>query len=84
MDIENDATYVATADNHVVGNLVENIDYNAEGYGFGILIANNAYAEISGNTLVNVAIGITPQNYSQSNPAICRIKPSNPILSVPV
>ncbi len=52
----------------IKGNLIENVDFYAEGYGFGVLLYNNYYAEINGNDLMNVAVGISPQSFFLANP----------------
>ena len=63
-----DPVSLPNTNSFIRGNLIENINYNTEGYGTGISLYNNYYAEISGNNLVNVAIGISPQSYWKANP----------------
>jgi hypothetical protein len=67
IDLESDATGQPTANSYIKHNLIENIDYNAEGFGDAVILYNNYYAEISENSLVTVGIGITPQNFWLAN-----------------
>jgi autotransporter-associated beta strand protein len=69
VDLESDGSgSPPNTDSCIKGNLVENMDYNTEGYGTGISLYNNYYAEITDNDLLNVAIGISPQSYFLANP----------------
>lgn len=68
IDLESDgAGNPPTTNNFVRCNLIENIDYNAEGFGIGIILYNNYYADLAENSLTNVCIGISPQNFYQPN-----------------
>ena len=58
----------ATSGNYIQDNKLENIGYIPDGYGIGILVYNNFYAEISGNVMTAVRKGIQTGNYSQANP----------------
>src|SRR6185437_7798091 len=68
IDLESDdAGNSSTTNNFVRCNLIENIDYNTEGFGIGVILANNYYAELAENCLTNVSIGISPQNFYKPN-----------------
>jgi len=58
----------ATADNRIQDNKLTNIGHIPYGYGIGILIYNNFYAEISGNVMTDVRVGVQTGNFYQSNP----------------
>ncbi len=69
IDLESDGPgSPPTMNNCIAGNLVRNMDYNTEGYGFGITLYNNDYAKIANNYLTNDAIAISPQSYFLANP----------------
>ncbi|HUA66666.1 MAG TPA: immunoglobulin domain-containing protein, partial [Alphaproteobacteria bacterium] len=69
LDLESDDNgSPPNTNSYIKCNLFENFDYNTEGFGFAVLLANNYYAKISGNWITNAAIGISAQNYSQANP----------------
>jgi autotransporter-associated beta strand protein len=75
------STSTPATDIHINCNRVKNMDYNAEGFGIGITLYHNEYAEITGNCLTNVAIGISPQWVYSANPggAECQMISSNTI-----
>ncbi|HTB85104.1 MAG TPA: immunoglobulin domain-containing protein [Candidatus Sulfotelmatobacter sp.] len=58
---------IPATNNYVINNLVKNVDYNAEGYGMGVILYGNVYAKVANNCLTNVAIGISPQWYYVAN-----------------
>lgn len=58
----------ATTDNQIQDNKLTNIGHIPYGYGIGILIYNNFYAEISGNVMTDVRVGVQTGNFYQSNP----------------
>ncbi|MDR3459626.1 MAG: HYR domain-containing protein, partial [Verrucomicrobiae bacterium] len=68
VDLESWTTRVPTTNSFVLGNRIENINYNTDGFGFGVLLYANYYAQISDNSLLNVAMGISPQYYYAANP----------------
>ncbi|MGH7942451.1 MAG: beta strand repeat-containing protein, partial [Limisphaerales bacterium] len=68
VDLESDSTYAPTTNSSITGNLFENIDYAAQGFGDAVILYNNYYAEIANNCFTNVAIGIAPQSFFEANP----------------
>ena len=56
----------ATTGNHIACNRFDNL--GAYGFGVGVLIYNNFYADISNNVMTNVVVGVQTGNFSQSNP----------------
>ena len=73
IDLESDETgSPPSTTSSVKGNLIENLDYNADGYGMGIILYNNYYAEVADNCLTNVAVGMQAENYWVPNPADAR------------
>lgn len=58
----------ATAGNYLRNNLIENIGETTYNWGLGILIYNNFYADITGNVMNTVRVGIQTGNYSAANP----------------
>ncbi len=72
VDLESDANSEPTTDSFIDCNLLENMDYAAEGFGDAVILYNNYYAKIANNSFTNVAIGISPQNFWQANPGDVR------------
>ena len=56
-----------TSGNYIQTNRFQNIGYIPEGYGVGVLIYNNFYAEISSNVMTSVRAGIQTGNFFQGN-----------------
>ena len=57
-----------SGDNFIVNNKIDNLPSISPIRGRGILVADNFYAEISGNVLTRVATGIQTDNYFLANP----------------
>ena len=57
-----------TADNHIQNNKFDNIGYVPYGFGFGVLIYNNFYADVSDNVMTDVRLGVQTGNFSMANP----------------
>lgn len=68
LDFYNYSNPAATADNYIQNNQFANIGHIPYGYGIGVLIYNNFYAEISGNVMTGVRKGIQTGNFSKANP----------------
>ncbi|MCC6123956.1 MAG: right-handed parallel beta-helix repeat-containing protein, partial [Pirellulales bacterium] len=58
----------ATSDNYIRYNRFENIGYIPEGFGVGVIIYNNFYAEITDNVMLDVRKGVQTGNFSAANP----------------
>jgi hypothetical protein len=70
IDFYNDTNPSATSGNYIRHNLIENVGTVTYGYGIGVLVYNNFYADITNNVLNNVRVGIQTGNYSQANPGV--------------
>ena len=68
IDFYNYTNTAATSGNYIRHNLVENVGTATFGYGIGILVYNNFYADITNNVLDNVRVGIQTGNFHQANP----------------
>ncbi len=58
----------ATSDNFIHCNYLTNIGNIGYGFGIGILIQENFYACVTGNTMDQVRLGVQTWNYNQFNP----------------
>lgn len=58
----------ATSGNYIRYNLIKNIGGLDYGYGAGILVYNNFYADVTDNVLEDVRVGIQTGNYWRANP----------------
>ena len=81
VDFYNYVSSAATADNHIQGNKLQNIGHVAYGYGIGVLIYNNFYADISDNVMTDVRVGIQTGNFEQPNPGSTQSLTRNTITS---
>ena len=68
VDFYNYFSSAATADNHIQGNKLQNIGHIPYGFGIGVLIYNNFYADVSDNVMTDVRVGIQTGNFEQPNP----------------
>ncbi len=66
IDFYNADNPASTSDNVVSKNLVENLA-DTFGYGIGVLIYQNFYAQVTDNDVSNVWVGIQTGNYSKAN-----------------
>ena len=57
-----------SGDNFIVNNQIDNLPSISPVRGRGVLVADNFYAEISGNVLTRVATGIQTDNFFLANP----------------
>jgi uncharacterized delta-60 repeat protein len=57
----------ATSNNTITDNLIQNLS-DAFGYGVGILMYDNFYAQVTNNVIQNVLVGVQTGNFSQANP----------------
>ncbi len=59
----------ATSDNLISQNLLQNLGGGGFGFGVGVLLYNNFYAEVNDNLINdNVGLGVQTGNFSQANP----------------
>ncbi|BBO36057.1 right-handed parallel beta-helix repeat-containing protein [Lacipirellula parvula] len=58
----------ATSGNAIRQNLIENL--GAFGWGIGILVYNNFYADVTNNVINDVRVGVQTGNFSQANPGV--------------
>ena len=68
IDFYNYTSSAATSGNYIRYNRIEDIGTATYGYGLGILIYNNFYADITDNVLDNVRVGIQTGNFEKANP----------------
>jgi len=68
VDFDNYTVSTATAGNYIRYNKFDNIGNATIGYGIGVLIYDNFYADITDNVFDHVRVGIQTGNYSQANP----------------
>ena len=59
----------ATTGNLITDNLVEHLS-DAYGFGVGVLISNNFYADVTSNVMTDLRVGVQTGNFSQANPAV--------------
>ena len=57
----------ATTNNVITDNLIENLS-DVYGFGIGVLLYNNFYAEVTDNVIQNVRVGVQTGNFSKANP----------------
>ena len=57
----------ATSDNTISDNLLQDLGGGGYGYGIGVLLYNNFYAQVSNNVIQNVLVGVQTGNFSQAN-----------------
>ena len=58
---------MATSSNTVSSNLIQNLS-EWDGYGIGVILYNNFYADVTGNVIQNVHGGVQTGNFSRANP----------------
>jgi uncharacterized repeat protein (TIGR01451 family) len=68
-DFQNGAGYggAATSGNSITDNLVQNVS-DAYGYGAGVFLYDNFYANVSNNVMSGVAVGVQTGNFYQAQP----------------
>lgn len=71
----------ATTGSAIRRNLIDNVGHIPYGFGQGLIVYNNFYAEVSDNTLTNVRVGIQTGNFSQADPGHSRAIIGNRIAS---
>ena len=59
---------MATSGNTISNNLIQNLGGGGFGYGIGVLIYNNFYADVVDNDIEGVRVGIQTGNFSNANP----------------
>ncbi len=67
----------ATSDNVITQNWIKNL--GAFGWGIGILVYNNFYAEITDNLIEDVRVGVQTGNFYQANPGAAATISNNEI-----
>ena len=60
----------ATSGNTISNNLIQNLGGGGFGYGIGVLIYNNFYADVIDNDIEGVRVGIQTGNFSNANPGV--------------
>ncbi len=60
----------ATSDNTVSHNLIQNLGGGGYGYGIGVLLSWNLYADVVDNKIDDVRIGVQTGNYYLANPGV--------------
>jgi hypothetical protein len=69
IDFYNYVNNAATSDNLIQHNLIENLgDNQGYGYGIGVLVYNNFYADVTENKMTGVRIGVQTGNFNLANP----------------
>lgn len=68
IDMYNYTNPAATAGNYIQNNLIQNIGEATYNWGLGILLYNNFYADVTGNVMEGVRVGIQTGNYYFANP----------------
>ncbi len=58
----------ATSNNDISDNYLSNLGGGGFGYGIGVLIYNNFYADVTNNVMDTVRVGVQTGNFSQANP----------------
>jgi len=58
---------VPTSDNLISANSISNIGDPTYGFGMGVLLLNNAYAQVTNNAIQDVRVGVQTGNFSQAN-----------------
>ncbi len=61
---------VPTSGNDVRYNFINNIGHIPYGYGIGVLLYDNFYAQVDANVIDNVRVGIQTGNYHRANPGL--------------
>jgi hypothetical protein len=59
---------VPTSGNTISHNLMSNLGGGGFGYGIGVLIQDNFYADVTHNVMTGVRIGVQTGNFTQANP----------------
>jgi uncharacterized delta-60 repeat protein len=62
----NDNGNAATSDNTISSNLIQNLS-DSYGFGVGVLLYDNFYAQVTGNVISNVNVGVQTGNYFLAN-----------------
>jgi uncharacterized repeat protein (TIGR02543 family) len=81
IDFDNYFTPGATSENFIRYNLLDNIGNSTIGYGIGVLVYDNFYADITNNVFTDVRVGIQTGNFSLPNPGGTGVIGSNEIHS---
>lgn len=68
VDLDNHTDSTATSGNYIRYNHLTNIGNSTIGFGIGVLVYDNFYADITNNVFDAVRVGIQTGNYSQANP----------------
>ena len=68
VDFYNYVNSTPTTDNHITCNRFENIGYIPYGFGIGVLLYDNFYADVSGNVMTGVGVGVQTGNFERPNP----------------
>ena len=66
VDLYNFTSDAPTSNNYITDNLIQNLS-DAYGFGVGIILYNNFYAQVTDNVMNNVTVGIQTGNFSQAN-----------------
>jgi nitrous oxidase accessory protein NosD len=72
VDFENLSSGAATSGNLLNRNKIENLgdDANLYGYGLGVLVGTNFYADVKDNLIQGVRVGVQTDNFYNANPGL--------------
>lgn len=68
IEMYNYTNAAATSGNYIQNNLIQDIGETTYSWGIGILLYNNFYADVTGNVMEGVRLGIQTGNYYLDNP----------------
>ena len=68
IDFYNYVNDAATTDNVITQNLIENLGGGGYGFGIGVVLYNNFYADVSYNSMQDVLVGVQTGNFYKANP----------------
>src|SRR6185369_12889872 len=68
LDFDNYNNPTPTSDNLITHNLIQNLGGGGYGYGLGVLIQDNFYANITENKMDTVRLGVQTGNFFNANP----------------
>ncbi len=75
VDFYNNVNPAGTANNYIVSNRFDNL--GAYGFGIGVLMYNNFYAQVSDNVMTNLVVGVQTGNFNLASPGMPQIIENN-------
>ncbi len=68
VDFDNYVNTAATSNNYIQYNKFDNLGHIPYGYGIGVIIYDNFYADVTDNVMTNVRVGVQTGNFYRANP----------------